>query len=57
MASLALTVGAGTEVEGAAADDVVALVRMGVGDEGGDEKFGMESVVGFSDSIPNVLDY
>lgn len=56
MASLALTVGAGTEVEGAAADDVVALVRMGVGDEGGDEKFGMGSVVGFSDSIPNVLD-
>ena len=47
MASLALTVGAGTEVEGAAADDVVALVRMGVGDEGGDEKFGMGSVVGF----------
>ena len=32
-------------------------LTVGAGTVGGDEKFGMGSVVGFSDSIPNVLDY
>lgn len=36
---------------------MMSALALIVGDEGGDEKFGMGSVVVFSDSIPNVLDY